>query len=63
MFAAKFLIYWSLQAVWIYVTLLPVTVLNGTERNKGKPRSLLFVIQTVLLHGHDQADDPESVLC
>lgn len=32
---AKFLIYWSLQAVWIYVTLLPVTVLNGTERNKG----------------------------
>ena len=37
LFAAKFFIYWTLQAVWIYVTLLPDTVLNGTERNKGRP--------------------------
>ena len=34
--AAKFFIYWTLQAVWVYVTLLPVIVLNGTERNKGE---------------------------
>lgn len=33
--AARYFIYWTLQAVWIYVTLLPVLVLNGTERNKG----------------------------
>jgi steroid 5-alpha reductase family enzyme len=32
---AKFFVYWTLQAVWIYVTLLPVIVLNGTQRNKG----------------------------
>lgn len=35
--AGKFLIYWTLQAVWIYLTLLPVIVLNGTARNKGEP--------------------------
>jgi hypothetical protein len=38
--AAKFFIYWTLQAVWVYLTLLPVIVLNGTARNKGEARCM-----------------------
>ncbi|BDA48013.1 hypothetical protein COCOBI_11-2700 [Coccomyxa sp. Obi] len=31
----KYLIYWTLQAVWVWVTLLPVIILNGSDHNPG----------------------------
>ena len=33
----KFFVYWSLQAVWVFLTLSPVAVLNGTAHNSGEP--------------------------
>ncbi len=33
--AVKYLIYWTVQAVWVWVTLLPVIILNGSEHNPG----------------------------
>ena len=33
--AVKFFVVWTGQAVWVWVTLLPVLILNATERNPG----------------------------
>lgn len=33
--AVKFFVVWTGQAVWVWVTLLPVLILNSTERNPG----------------------------
>ena len=35
LYAVKFFIVWTGQAVWVWVTLLPVLILNSTERNPG----------------------------
>lgn len=35
----KFWIYWTVQAVWVWVTLLPVIILNGSDHN---PSTSLF---------------------
>ena len=31
----KFLVYWTMQAVWVWVTLLPLLLLNSTDFNPG----------------------------
>lgn len=31
---ARFFLYWTVQAVWIWVTLLPTMILNSTERDQ-----------------------------
>lgn len=31
--AVKFWVFWTLQAVWVWVTLLPVMILNGSANN------------------------------
>jgi hypothetical protein len=31
--AVKFWVFWTLQAVWVWVTLLPVMILNGNANN------------------------------
>ena len=36
-YAVKFWVFWTLQAVWVWVTLLPVMILNGCAHNPGKP--------------------------
>ncbi len=35
--AVKFWVFWTLQAVWVWVTLLPVMILNGCAHNPSKP--------------------------
>ena len=38
--AVKFWVFWTLQAVWVWVTLLPVMILNGCANNPSKyPRA------------------------
>lgn len=34
----KFFVFWTLQAVWVFITLSPVAVLNGTAHNSGEHR-------------------------
>ena len=31
--AVKFWVFWTLQAAWVWVTLLPVMILNGSANN------------------------------
>lgn len=35
LYAVKFGVVWFGQAVWVWVTLLPVLILNGTQSTKG----------------------------
>ena len=38
----KFFVFWTLQAVWVFITLSPVAVLNGTEHDEGATRVCLL---------------------
>lgn len=38
--AVKYLIYWLIQGVWVFVTLLPVIILNGSANNPGNFNTL-----------------------
>lgn len=40
--AVKFWVFWTLQAVWVWVTLLPVMILNGCANNPSAPHSPCF---------------------
>ena len=42
--AVKFWVFWTLQAVWVWVTLLPVMILNGCANNPSAHLASLLLL-------------------
>ena len=43
--AVKFWVFWTLQAVWVWVTLLPVMILNGCANNPSAHLASLMLLE------------------